>query len=411
MKATFVLAGGLMVSLAAALQLQAGAAQGEPVVPVARPAERTITDYADYNGRVAARDFVTIVPRVTGYLIKALFKEGAAVKKGELLFEIDPTPYQAALETAKAQLVLAEATLKYAKASHERMSNLAKANKGVVSEQELDQQLALREEAAFRVLLARTKLDETRLKLEWTKVVSPIDGIVSRYNVSIGNLVKEDVTPLTSVVSMSPVYVYFEMDEPTLLRIKRAINDGKINPAKEPLPLLMGLPGEAGYSYKGTVDFVDNQVKPKTGGIAVRGVFANPTPPKGTPLLVHGMSVQVRLPMGPPHSALLVVEGAIQKGKGEKYVYVVNSDNKVIKRTVTLGPLQEDGLRVIQQGLEKDDRVVVGGLQQIVPGATVKPDLITMPTLLPPASSGKGEAKDAPKEQRSQLPGPRLDGY
>ena len=224
------------------------------------------------------------------------------------------------------------------------------------------------------------------LNLEWTKVTSPIDGYISRYYLTIGNLVNQDVTQLTTLVSMDPIYAYFDMDEPTFLRINRAINEGKIVPYKEPLalvgagavglvgspqglgpylagsaiaagvkgvPVSMGLQGEEGYPHEGIINFVDNQVNPATGSISVRGIFANPKMAQGRHLMVPGMFVRIRLPIGQPHPALLVLDRAVTSDQGIKFVFVIDSENKVQQRRVGTGPLQNDGLRVIDDATFK----------------------------------------------------------
>jgi multidrug efflux system membrane fusion protein len=191
------------------------------------------------------------------------------------------------------------------------------------------------------------------------------------------------------------MYAYFDMDEPTLLRVKRAINDGKIKlPRVGEVPVFMGLQGEVDYPHRGTVNFINNVINPSTGTIAVRGVFPNPRPPGGTRLLAPGMFVRIRLPIGPPHKALLVIDRAVGSDQGLKFVYVVDAEHKVQYRRVKTGPLQPDGLRVIAEGLKSDDWVVVGGLQQVRPHMEVEPDETSMPSLAtegqaPPAVSGK----------------------
>jgi multidrug efflux system membrane fusion protein len=404
-----------------------------PVIPVSHPVSKEVTDYVEYTGRTNAKDSVSIQPRVTGYLVEMPFREGAEVKRDDLLFVIDPRPYEAQLAAAKAQVALNQASLDYAKATNERFKAVAKKEKTAVSERELDQYKALEQQAVANLDIAKANLKSAELNLEWTRVRSPIDGYISRYYLTIGNLVNQDVTQLTTLVSMDPMYTYFDMDEPTFLRINRAINEGKIQPVKasaelpvaaastlgllgsscEPRPCLaaaalvalttgasvpveMGLPGEEGYPHKGSINFVDNQVNPATGSIPVRGVFANPKPKQGRQLLVPGMFVRIRLPIGQPHPALLVIDRAVTSDQGIKYVYVVDAENKVQSRRVMVGALQEDGLRVITQGLEPNDWVVVGGLQQVSPRLTIQPDHVTMPSLANPAGqvtppAGKGK--------------------
>jgi RND family efflux transporter MFP subunit len=374
-----------------------------PVVPVSQPVTRDVTDYVDFTGRTDAIDSVGIRARVTGYLVKIPFKEGTEVKKDDLLFEIDPRPYQAQLDQAKSQVALNEAQLKLAKAIYAR--DVALANKNAISQQELDQDLASVEEAEARVNASKASLEVYKLNLAFTKVTSPINGKVSRYYLTLGNLVVQDQTLLTTVVSLDPMYAYFDVDEPTLLMIRKAINAGKIELPKEgaDIPVLMGLQGEEGYPHPGTVNFVNNVVNPSTGTISVRGVFPNPKPKEGTRLLSPGMFVRIRLPIGRAHPALLVIDRAVGSDQGLKFVYVLTADNKIEYRRVKTGPLQDDGLRVIEDGLKAGDWVVVGALQQVRPNMQVSPERMPMPTL------GHGEGP-AGVPNRPQPPPPGQQG-
>jgi multidrug efflux system membrane fusion protein len=205
---------------------------------------------------------------------------------------------------------------------------------------------------------------------------------VSRYYLTLGNLVNQDQTLLTTLVSLDTMYAYVDVDEPTVLRVRRAINAGQIKPySTGQIPILMGLQGEEGFPRKGTVDFVNNQVNPTTGSILARGIFDNPLPPGGRRLLSPGMFVRIRLPIGQPHPALLVIDRAIGSDQGLKYVYVVDAQSKIEYRRVETGALQSDGLRVITKGLKADELVVVGGLQQVRPHVQVKGEQIPMPSM------------------------------
>ncbi|HEY1377022.1 MAG TPA: efflux RND transporter periplasmic adaptor subunit, partial [Gemmataceae bacterium] len=228
-----------------------------PAVPVSKPVEREVTDYVDFTGRTDAVEAVDVRPRVSGYLVKMPFKEGAEVKKGDLLFEVDPRPYQAQLDQAKAQVDLYKAQLKLAQATYERDVPLL--NSRAISPQELDQAKAAVDEAAARIKAYEASVEVYKLNLDFTKITAPIDGQVSRFYLTLGNLVNQDQTLLTTVVSLDPIYAYFEMDEPTILRIRRAINEGKIaRPHQGTAPVLMGLQGEEDYPHQGTINFVNN---------------------------------------------------------------------------------------------------------------------------------------------------------
>jgi len=376
-----------------------------PVIPVSKPVVREVTDYVDFTGQTDAVESVDIRPRVTGYLVKMPFKEGADVKKGDLLFQVDPRPYQAQYDQAQGQVNLNQASLKLARVTYARDLAIAgTGGTGAVSQQQLDQDLAAVNEAEARVKATQASLETYKLYLDFTNVTSPIDGQVSRYYLTLGNLVNADQTLLTRVVSLDPMYAYFDMDEPTLLRIKRAINEKKIRlpQPNADIPVLMGLQGEDGYPHRGTINFVNNQVNPSTGTISVRGVFPNPKPPGGTCLLTPGMFVRIRLPIGVPHKALLVIDRALGSDQGLKYLDVVGPGNKIEYRRVTTGPLQDDGLRVIQDGLKPDEWVVVGGLQQVRPNLVIEPEQVEMPVLGLPTAGETAPAAPASKTSNAQ---------
>jgi multidrug efflux system membrane fusion protein len=352
-----------------------------PAIPVSKPVTREVTDYIDFTGRTEAQDSVNVVPRVTGYLVSAPFKEGAEVKKGDLLFEIDPRPYQAQYDQAEGQVLLAEARVKEATADNLRAKALAK-TPGAISQQDLDRYQAAEEESIAAVQAAKASLEIYNLNLGFCRVTSPIDGQVSRYYLTVGNLVNQDQTQLTTVVSMDPMYVYFDVDETTLLRVRKAINEGTVARYEQgEIPVFISLEGEDNFPHQGTINFVNNRVNSGTGSITVRGVVPNAKPENGIRLLTPGMFVRVRLPIGKPHDALLVIDRAIGSDQGLKLVYVMDAESHAQQRRIETGPLQEDGLRVITSGLKADDWVAVGGIQQIRPRMQITPDRQPMPTL------------------------------
>jgi multidrug efflux system membrane fusion protein len=385
-------------------------------VPVSKPVEREVTNYVDYTGRTDAVESVGVRARVTGYIDRIPFKEGAEVKKGDILFEIDPRPYKAQYDQAQGQVELNQASHKLAVTTYQRDQAIANSVAGGISQQQLDQDKAAVDEAAARIKAAQAALEVYKLNLEFTKVTAPISGLISRYYYTPGNLVMQDQTLLTTVVSVDPMYAYFDMDEPTLLRVKRAINEGRIKlPAQgADIPILMGLQGEDGYPHRGSFNFVNNVINPSTGTIAVRGVFQNPRPPNGTRLLVPGMFVRIQLPIGQPHQALLVIDRAVGSDQGLKFVYVVNQEHKIEYRRVTTGPLQDDGLRVIEEGLHPEDWVVTGALQQVRPLMEVSPSEMPMPTVgnvegqAPPAMNNRAQPPPpgAKPQQPAQPPRP-----
>jgi multidrug efflux system membrane fusion protein len=419
-----------------------------PVVPVSHPVERVVTDYVEFTGRTDAQQSVNIIARVTGYLVEMPFKEGSEVKAGDLLFKIDPRPYEAQYDQADSQVKLDEAQLDLARTTLDRYVALSKTTPGAVAEQALDQYKASVVEAKARVDAQVKSLEVYKLNKDFTRVVSPIDGQVSRYYLTLGNLVNQDQTLLTTVMSLDPMYVYFDMDELTLLKIRKAISEGKIAPAGDgDLRVMLGLQNEDGFPHEATINFVNNQVNSTTGSITMRGVFPNPklipetngpsvaeaggadgtgsvpaangrsaakvgrtdgrrslpatvgsgakasTPGAASAgrfvprLFSPGMFVRVRLPIGQPHKSLLIIDRAIQSDQGLKYVYVLDAQKKVQTRSVKTGALEEDGLRVVEGEIKADDWVVVGSIQQVRAQMEVKPDPRPMPTL-----AGQSEA-------------------
>jgi len=352
---------------------------GPPIVNVSQPVVDDVIDYIDYTGRTDSPNAVDIRPRVTGYLTKMPFKEGSDVKAGELLFEVDIRPYQAQLDQAEGQLELAKARLKLAQANNALALDTAK-TPGAISVQDLNKYEAAAEEAMAEVDAATANVEVNRLNRNFCEVTSPIDGMVSRYYFTLGNLVNQDQSLLTTVVSLDPMYAYFDVDERTLLRIRNAINDGKLKPKKPgEIPVMMGLQGEEGYPHQGVVNFINNKVDPFTGTITLRGMFANQLPTEGVRLLSPGMFVRIRIPLGEKHPALLVTDRAVGTDQGLKYLYAVDAENKVQYHRVTLGPLQDNGLRVIADGITRDDWVMVSGLQQVRPRMEVHTERIPMP--------------------------------
>ena len=362
-----------------------------PVVPVAQPLKGEVTDYVEFTGRTNAIESVNIVPRVTGYLTKMPFKEGAEVKAGELLFEIDPRPYQAQLDQADGQVNLYQAQYKLAEITLMRDRQAGSA----VSPLQLDQDAASVAESRARLNAAKASTEVYKLNLEFTKVFSPIDGQVSRRFLTVGNLVNQDQTLLTTVVSLDPIFVYFDMDEQTLKGIRDAVNDGRIKTPKDgKLLVQMALPGETNYPRTGIIDFVNNQVNPNTGSISVRGKFPNPKPENGVRVMSPGMFVRIRLPIGEKHSALEVIDRAITSDQGNKYVYVVGDDNKVSSKQIKTGALQEDGLRVVTEGLKEDEWVVAGAIQQVRPGMVVQKEVLKqMPSFRQQAEQAENKEK------------------
>lgn len=353
-------------------------------VTVSYPVERGVTDYADFTARTAAVDSVEVRARVWGYLEKVNFKEGSLVKKGDVLFEIDPRTYHAAMEQAQALVVQAEAQLRFKESQFNRHEKLLA--KGAIPQEEFEQVRSERDVAAATVGTYKADLRQRQLDLGFTKVLAPISGRVSRMLVTEGNLVQSGQngggTLLTTLVSVDPIYAYFDVDEQTVLRVRQLIREGKVRSAREvEWPVSLGLATEKDFPHRGTINFVDNQVNPKTGTLRVRGVFLN-----SDQMLDPGFFGRVRVPIGPPHDAVLVTDRAIDNDQGQKIVYVVNEKNEVAARPVRTGALH-DGLREITDGLKPGERVVVNGLQQVRPGMTAEPKIVQMPGQKVPTAS------------------------
>lgn len=368
---------GLCLALAGCARAPTAAPPAPPPpVTVSHPVERAVTDYADFAARTAAVDSVELRARVSGYLDKVNFKEGALVKQGEVLFEIDPRPYQAYLDQAKAKVSQNEAQLKYHEAELQRQLRLIRS--GGSAQADLDKTKADRDVDVANIAADKAMVSSRELDLGFCKVRAPISGRISRYNVTVGNLVQAgDLTGgtlLTTIVSVDPMYAYFDVDERTVLRVKELIREGKAQkPDDASIPVWLGLANEAGHPHQGSIDFIDNQVNPKTGTLRVRGVF-----PNKDEALSPGYFARVRVPIGTAHKALLVTERALDTDQGQKIVYVVDEDNKVTSRPVRLGALH-DGLREVTDGLKGGERVIVNGLQQVRPGLTVEANLADMP--------------------------------
>jgi multidrug efflux system membrane fusion protein len=364
-----------------------------PVFAVSVPVQREVTDFVEYTGRTAAKEAEEIKARVTGLLVDFPFKEGAEISKKDVLFEIDPRPYKAQYDQAAAQVGLYESQLKLAKANYERDIDLFKRTKGAgVSKQALDADIAQQEQAEAAVKAAQASLEVYKLNLDFCTVRSPIDGQVGRSNQPRGNLIMQDSTLLTTVQSVDPMYVYFDMDMPSYRKFQK----GTSQDAGAKIAVSMALQGEEGYPRAGTVDFFNNLVNPATDTLLVRSVFVNPKKANGRELK-PGMFVRVKLPISKPHQALLVIDQAITSIQGRKNLYVLDDKDTVQELPVTIGQLQSDGLRVVQgKGLDDKTRVVVSKLLQVRPKTQIQPVVQPMPTYsgAEPAPTVKGKGKD-----------------
>jgi RND family efflux transporter MFP subunit len=336
-----------------------------PEVYFVKPTRDKLLDYEDCTGRTEAFKTVDVRARVTGYLDKWNFDPGKKVSKGAVLFEIDPRSYLAELARAEATLGQAEAHLSRLNADHQRAVSLFSTR--AMGREDLDKIVGDRAEAVAAVGIAKASRDLARLNVDYTKVTSPLDGIVSRTMVDPGNMVKADDTVLTTIVTQDPMYAYFDIDERNALRLARQVTKGE---AKYP-PVQMGLAdevdpeGKPNFPHQGTIDFVDNRLDTNTGTRHMRCSF-----PNADGLLTPGLFVRIRFLYGELQNVILIREEAISSDQDRKYVYVVNDKDQIEHRQVKIGKIR-NGLRAILDGLKGDERVVVKGVQRVRPGITV----------------------------------------
>jgi multidrug efflux system membrane fusion protein len=327
---------------------------------------KPLRDFEEFTGRLQAVDSVEIRPRVSGFIDSVQFTEGARVKKGQLLFRIDPRPFQAEVNRLSAELRRARSQSALAESNHQRGQRLV--SQKLISQQDFDQLATAASTATDEIGSAQAQLEAARLNLEFTEVRSPIDGRVSRALITAGNLVS-NANVLTTVVSDDPVYAYFDADEQTYLKFAP---HGGNNAQEAQDSVFMGLIDEDGYPHTGRLDFVDNQVDPQSGTIRGRAVFDN-RDGRFTP----GLFARIKLVSGNVRDTILIDERAVGTDLGKKFVLALKSDNTLEYRPVTLGAAV-DGLRVVSNGLAANDVVVVNGLQHVKPGIAVKPTKAAM---------------------------------
>jgi RND family efflux transporter MFP subunit len=355
-----------------------------PEVSVSQPVQRELSDYFDTTGRVAAVESVEIRARVAGYLMKVGFEDGQLVKAGDVLFEIDARPYEAAVMQAEGELGRWRASLTKAEADTGRTQRLL--SKGASSEKDFEAAVADRDRSKAEIQASEAKLTQAKLDLDFTKVTAPVDGRVSKTNLTVGNLVSPGTAgsaPLTTLVSVSPVYVYFDVDERTILRAqaeRRNAGSAAAQHIRElAIPVEIGLATETGHPHKGTLTFIDNRVDASTGTIKARASFDNTDG-----ALTPGLFVRVHVPLGDARPLLLVTERAVGTDQGNKYLLVVTDKNVVEYRAVKLGSVVEGGLRIVSDGIKAGEWVITNGIQRARPGMTVKPQQMDM---VPPATA------------------------
>jgi RND family efflux transporter MFP subunit len=341
-------------------------APAPPEVTIATPVVRDVTLFAEFVGTTRARESVEVRARVQGYLEKMAFEPSTFVRKGDLLFVIEPGPYQARRDRAAAGLESAEAGLRRAESDLDRLEQAVKTN--AVSQQEVTRARAERDQASAALLEAEAVLTTADIELGYTTVTSPINGMVSRNYVDLGNLVGAgEATLLTTVRRIDPIYAYFDVDEPFFTQLLEA-RGGHQNPDRgDDVPATLVV-NETGFEIDGRVDAIDNTVDPATGTIQLRAVFPNPDA-----RVFPGFFVRVRLPGESLEGAVLVEETALGTDLGGRFTMVVGADNVVEKRYIEPGPLEDDQMRVVLEGLEPDESYITVGLQRARPGMPVTP--------------------------------------
>jgi multidrug efflux system membrane fusion protein len=341
------------------------ATQPATEVDVATVVSRTITDYQNYSGRLEAVNKVDIRPLVPGTIVAVHFADGALVKKGDPLFTIDPRPYVAAVDQAMAQVAATQARVGYTSTDAARAERLLTDN--AIAKRDYDQKQNDWHEAAANLKAAQAALETAKINLTYTQIVAPVAGRVSRAEMTVGNIVSTGASAplLTTLVSVSPIYASFDVDEQTYLRYLR-------HDSRATVPVALGLANEDGFSREGKVASVDNRLDTGSGTIRVRASFDNAD---GT--LLPGLYARIKVGGGAPHPAVLVEDAAIGTDQDKRYVMVIDKDNRAQYREVTLGT-QHDGLRIIEKGLQPGERIVVNGLQRVRPNDVVKPNAVAM---------------------------------
>ncbi|MFX1674261.1 efflux RND transporter periplasmic adaptor subunit [Paraburkholderia sp. A2WS-5] len=337
-----------------------------PEVDVAAVLKRNVTDWQSYSGRMAAVEKVEVRPQVSGTIVSVNFRDGALVNKGDTLFVIDPRPYQAAVDQAAAQLAAAQARTGYAQSDWQRAQRLIGDN--AIAKRDYDEKQNAAREANANLKAAQAALEAAQINLGYTRIVAPVSGRVSRAEITVGNVVSAGASapPLTTLVSVSPIYAEFDADEQTYLDYISRMKDGS------KVPVELGLANETGYSRSGTIESVDNRLDTSSGTIRVRARFDN-----ADGALVPGLYARIKVSGSAPHAALLVDEAAIGTDQDKKFVYVVDGAGKVAYRTVRTGG-QQGNLRVIVGGLQAGERVIVNGTQRVRPGEAVRSHEVPM---------------------------------
>jgi RND family efflux transporter MFP subunit len=370
---------GLAAALALAILLvgcgdsaqQKAAAPPPPTVTVAKPTQRTVSDYDEYVGRFAALDSVEVRARVSGYLDSVDFKDGQMVKQGDLLFTIDKRPFQTALDQSRANRQLAQSNLTFTESDLKRAQQLV--TEKTVTEQVFEQRSQAFRNAQASFAAASAAVRQAELDMQFTELRAPIDGRIGDRRVSPGNLVtggtSGNTTLLATIVSQDPIHFEFTFDEASYLRYERMAKEGADVASRGPgVNVSLKLIDEKDFTHEGRMDFVDNAIDRSTGTIRGRALFKNPNS-----VFTPGMFARVRVPASPPYQALLVPDTALGTEQAKRYLLVVGADDMVTMKYVTVGQVVDGGLRVIKEGLAADDRVIVDGLMRARAGIKVTP--------------------------------------
>jgi multidrug efflux system membrane fusion protein len=382
-----ILAVALSVVLASACTRTAAqpAEPPPPKVTVAKVAPQDVTEWDEFTGRLEAVNSVAVRPRVSGYVSAVRFSEGAMVRRGDPLLQIDPRPFQAEVDRLRAELTRARATVRRAKSELDRAGRLATEN--AMSHEEQERRASFSEESNAQVAAVEAALRAAELNLEFTRITAPIDGRVGRAIVTEGNLVSSgpgEATILTTVVSLDPIYASFDADEQAYLAYAAMARKAAGAKGQAALPIRLAVASDRNFPLEGKLNFLDNQIDPATGTIRVRAIFRN-----ADHSLTPGLFVRLHLPKARQREGLLVQDRAVGTDLDKRFVYVVKADNTIEYRTVVLGPLA-NGLRVVRSGVKDGDLVVVNGTQRVRPGAKVEPVVVAMDE--PVASSGPNTA-------------------
>lgn len=384
----------LMISGCQRATAQPTAGPPIPAVRVVPLVMHDVVDYEYFSGRTDATESVEVKARVTGYLMEIGFKPGDEVIKGQVLFKVDPRRYKAELDRDNSQVLMSQARLKLAEADLTRANDIIK-TPGALSRQDADRYISAQAEAMASLKSAQAMVEMAALNLSFTDVVAPITGQVGRNLMTVGNLVVQDQTMLTTIVSEDPIFAYFDVDERTLLRLNKGVRDGKFKNAHE-IEIRFGLANEQDqYPHVGQLDFVNNRINASTGTLQMRAIIKNPAPANGGPrLLTPGMFLRVRLAVGDSQKGLVVPQAAIGSDQSRKFLQVVTKENKVEYRPVKAGPIQPDGRQLVEpipvirdeQGvrpatenekgedsIKEGESVIVSGMQRVRPGEVVQP--------------------------------------